>query len=56
MTYSSTLPGAAAFRQRVNAMQTTEEQVSLIRDYYDGLNDKKTPGFGPVSTKESIAA
>jgi tRNA-dihydrouridine synthase B len=54
--YSSTLPGAAAFRQRVNAMQTTEEQVSLIRDYYDGLNDKKTPGFGPVSTKESIAA
>ncbi|MGB5762731.1 MAG: tRNA dihydrouridine synthase DusB [Sedimenticolaceae bacterium] len=54
--YSRTQPGGAAFRQSVNAAETTKEQGGLIRDYFDSLHYKKTPGLGPVSAKESIAA
>ena len=53
--YSRTQPGAAAFRRRINAAETAEQQ-SLIRDYFGGLNDKKTPGPGPVSSEEAKAA
>lgn len=54
--YSKTQPGGAEFRQRINAAQTTQEQGRLIRDFFDSLDDKKTPGSGPVSAKEVIAA
>ena len=54
--YCRTQPGAAAFRQRINRAATTEEQSRLIRDYFGGLNDKKTPGHGPVSIEEAKAA
>jgi tRNA-dihydrouridine synthase B len=54
--YSRMQPGAAAFRQRVNAAETPQEQSRQIRDYFDGLNDKKTPGPGPVSIEEARAA
>jgi tRNA-dihydrouridine synthase B len=54
--YCRTQPGAAAFRQRVNAARTAQEQSRQIRDYFDGLNDKKTPGLGPVSRMEVRAA
>ena len=54
--YSRTQPGSDAFRRRINAAQTTQEQGSLIREYFSCLNDKKAPGFGPVSSKEIAAA
>ena len=54
--YSRTQPGAAAFRQHINNAQTAAEQSRLIRDYFDGLNDKKASGLGPVPIKEVIAA
>jgi len=54
--YSSTQPGGAAFRQRINAAATTAQQGRLIRDYFDSLKEKKTPGLGPVSAKEVLAA
>jgi tRNA-dihydrouridine synthase B len=54
--YCRTQPGAAAFRQRINAAQTTQQQGQMIRDYFDGLNDKKTPACGPVSVMEVAAA
>ncbi len=55
--YSRTQAGGAAFRQRINAAETAQEQGSLIREYFDGLNEKKTPGQpGPVSTEEVVAA
>ena len=54
--YCRTLPGGGAFRQRINAAQTTQAQGRLIKDYFNSLNDKKTPGLGPVSAKETIAA
>jgi tRNA-dihydrouridine synthase B len=55
--YSRTQAGGAAFRRRINAAETAHEQGSLIRDYFDGLNEKKTPGQpGPVSTQEVVAA
>jgi tRNA-dihydrouridine synthase B len=54
--YSRTQPGAATFRQRINAALTTQEQGWLVTDYFNGLSDKKTPGFGPVSAKEEKAA
>jgi tRNA-dihydrouridine synthase B len=50
--YSRSLPGGAAFRQRINAAQTTQQQGSLVRDYFDCLNDKRTPGPGPASHEE----
>ena len=50
--YSKTQPGAAAFRQRINAAETTRQQGQLVREYFDCLADKKTPGLGPVSAKE----
>ena len=53
--YSKTQPGSAAFRQRINAAETTQQQGSLIRDYFARLEDKKTPGFGPVSAEEVAA-
>jgi tRNA-dihydrouridine synthase B len=46
--YSRTQPGGAAFRKRIFAAQTTQEQGRLIKDYFDGLDDKKAPGPGPV--------
>jgi tRNA-dihydrouridine synthase B len=52
--YSRTQPGAAAFRQRINAATTTREQGQLIRDYFEGLNDNKTPTQAPA--KEDMAA
>jgi len=54
--YSRMQPGAAAFRRRVNTAETAQEQSRQIRDYFDGLHDKKTPGQGPVSTEEVRAA
>ncbi len=54
--YSRTQPGGAAFRQRINAVTTTQQQGRLIREFFEGLNDKKTPGFGPASAKEEMAA
>ena len=54
--YSNALPGSAAFRQRFNAAQNTQQQGSLIREFFDRLNDKKAPGFGPVPRKEEKAA
>jgi tRNA-dihydrouridine synthase B len=54
--YSRTQPGGAAFRQRVNAAETTKEQGRLISDFFDRLNYKKTPGPGPVSVEEVEAA
>ena len=54
--YSKTQPGGAAFRKRINAVETTQEQGSLIRDYFASLDDKKTPGPGPVSAQEVVAA
>ena len=54
--YSRSLPGGAAFRQRINAAQTTQRQGRLIRDYFDCLNDKRTPGPGPAPPKEVVAA
>jgi len=54
--YSKTQPGGAAFRQRINAADTTQEQGSLVREYFDGLNDKKAPDRGPVPTEEVRAA
>lgn len=54
--YSKAQPGGAAFRQRINAAETTKQQGSLIRDYFDRLEYKKTPGFGPVSVQEVVAA
>jgi len=54
--YSKMQPGSAVFRQRINAADTTKEQGRLIREYFDGLKDKKTPDPGPVSTKEVRAA
>ena len=54
--YCRTQPGAAAFRQRINRAATTAEQSRLIKDYFGGLNDKKTPGHGPVSIEEAKAA
>jgi len=54
--YSKTQPGGAAFRQRINAADTTQQQGSLVREYFDGLNDKKAPDQGPVPTEEVRAA
>ena len=54
--YSRTQPGGAGFRARINAAESTQQQGRLVRDYFNSLNDKKTPGFGPVSAKEVIAA
>jgi tRNA-dihydrouridine synthase B len=54
--YSRSLPGGAAFRQRINAAETTQKQGSLVKDYFDRLNDKKTPDHTPVSIKEATAA
>jgi tRNA-dihydrouridine synthase B len=54
--YSRKQPGAAAFRQAINAAATPKEQGRLIRDYFDGLNDKKAPGFGPAPIEEELAA
>jgi len=54
--YSKMQPGSAAFRQRVNVADTTKEQGRLIRDYFDSLDYKKTPGLGPVSAQEVLAA
>lgn len=54
--YSKSQPGGAAFRQRINAAQTTKQQGSLIRDHFDRLNDKRTPGYGPASRTEVVAA
>ena len=53
--YSKTQPGSAAFRQRINAAETTQQQGRLIRDHFASLKDKKTPGLGPVSA-EGVAA
>jgi tRNA-dihydrouridine synthase B len=52
--YSRTQPGAAAFRQRINAVTTTRQQGQLIRDYFEGLNDNKTPTQAPA--EENMAA
>jgi tRNA-dihydrouridine synthase B len=54
--YSKTQPGGAQFRKRINAARTTQEQGRLIREYFNRLNDKKAPGFGPVSSEEKVAA
>lgn len=54
--YSRTQPGGAAFRRQINAASTTVEQGRLIREFFDGLNDKKTPGFGPASHEGVMAA
>jgi len=54
--YSKTQPGGAAFRQRINAADTTQEQGSLVREYFDSLNDKKAPDHGPVPPEEVRAA
>ncbi len=54
--YSKSQPGGAAFRQRINAAQTTTQQGRLIRDYFDRLNEKRTPGYGPASPMEVVAA
>jgi tRNA-dihydrouridine synthase B len=54
--YCKAQPGSGAFRQRINAVETTQEQGRLVRDYFNGLNDKKTPGLGPVSAEEVVAA
>ncbi len=54
--YSRKQPGAAAFRQGINAATTPKEQGRLIRDYFDGLNDKKAPGLGPAPIEEELAA
>ena len=53
--YSKTQPGGAAFRQRINAAETTQQQGRLIRDHFARLKDKKTPGLGPVSAEEVAA-
>ena len=53
--YCKTQPGGAAFRQRINAAETTQEQGRLVRDYFARLQDKKTRGFGPVSVEEVAA-
>jgi len=54
--YSRTQPGSGTFRQRINAAETTQKQGRLIKDYFDGLDYKKTPGPGPVSAEEVVAA
>ncbi len=54
--YCKSQPGATAFRQQINAAQTTQEQGRLIREFFSTLNDKKTTGISPVSTKEVQAA
>lgn len=54
--YSRTQPGGAAFRQRINAATTTKQQSDQIRDFFDRINDKKAPGFGPAPTNEELAA
>jgi tRNA-dihydrouridine synthase B len=54
--YSKTQPGGGAFRQAINAAETTQEQGRLIREYFDSLYYKKTPGLGPVSRREEKAA
>ena len=54
--YSRTQPGSAAFRERINAATTTTQQRDQIRDYFDRIDDKKTPGPGPASVKEELAA
>jgi len=35
--YSKGQPGGAAFRQAVNKAETTKQQVSMINDFFDGL-------------------
>jgi tRNA-dihydrouridine synthase B len=52
--YSRTQPGAAAFRQRVNAATTTQQQGRLISEYFHGLENKKTPTSAHV--EEELAA
>jgi tRNA-dihydrouridine synthase B len=54
--YSRTRPGGGAFRQHINAAHTPQQQVWLVKDYFNDLNEKKTPGFGPVSAMEVRAA
>jgi len=54
--YSRTQPGGDVFRKRINLAKTTQEQGSLIREYFDCLNDKKERGFGPMSSEEIAAA
>ena len=54
--YSRTQPGGAAFRQRINAVTTTQQQGRMIREFFEGLNDKKAPGLGPAPAKEEMAA
>ena len=54
--YSRTQPGGAAFRKQVNAATTTQQQSDLIREFFDRVNDKKAPGFGPAPAKEELAA
>lgn len=54
--YCRTQPGGGAFRRRINTAGTTQEQGRLVKDYFNGLNDKKTPGPGPVSAQEVVAA
>jgi tRNA-dihydrouridine synthase B len=54
--YSRSQSGGAAFRQRINTAQTTQQQGRLIRDYFDCLSDKRTPGPGPAPPKEVVAA
>jgi tRNA-dihydrouridine synthase B len=54
--YCKVQPGNGAFRQRINAAETTQQQGRLVKDYFNGLKDKKTPGLGPVSEQEVVAA
>ena len=54
--YSRKQPGGSAFRQQINAVSTAQEQGQLIREFFNGLNEKKTPGPGPASAKEDLAA
>ena len=54
--YSKQQTGSGAFRQRINAAETTQQQGRLIKDFFNRLDDKKTPGLGPVSAEEVVAA
>ncbi len=54
--YCRSQPGAAAFRQQVNAAQTVQEQGRIVRSYFARLNDKKAPDSGPVHGYEEKAA
>ena len=54
--YSRTQPGGGTFRQRINAVHTTQGQGRLIKEYFDTLNDQKPPGRSRVSPQEIKAA